>query len=220
MKLDEVLRLLYSQSRVMKNEGQRYVVKCYGSSVGLKWYFISSAFRTFPYVASPETRMRRELEFLTYPWTEIKVPRLIDFDLEEKCIVREYIEGNLPESPESISTLGKVIRYIHDNSFVLGDTKLENFLVADNIYVIDAEEAIVSDDLTLKAWDILVFALFISYKYIQDLKLFEKTMQDFLRFYNPSHEVALNIMSVRNFQLLSLFPPIHLNIMRKIISEF
>ncbi|ABP95763.1 MULTISPECIES: serine/threonine protein kinase [Metallosphaera] len=220
MKIEDAIRVLYAQTKVLETQGQKYVVKCYDSSVALKWYFISSMFRPFPYVANPLTRMSREMEFMTYPWKNLKVPKIIDFDIKEKCVIREFIEGKIPEEENDFINLGVVLREIHDNGFVMGDTKFENFLINDSIYVIDAEEAIMSDEPELRAWDILVYFLFVAYKYIQDLKGFENIVHGFLDLYKPSREVALNAMSLRNVQLLSLFPPIHLGILRKIISEF
>ncbi|WP_252896520.1 serine/threonine protein kinase [Metallosphaera hakonensis] len=184
-----------------------------------EWYFISSMFRPFPYVASATTRMSRELEFMTYPWRKIKVPKIIDFDVKDKCVIREFVDGKPPETEEELISIGIALREIHDNRFVMGDTKFENFLINEGVYVIDAEEAIVSTEPALRGWDILVFFLFVSYKYIQDLKTFEKVLLGFLETYGASRDIATHIVSLRNVQLLSLFPPLHLTTVRKITSE-
>ncbi|MEL9970418.1 MAG: serine/threonine protein kinase [Metallosphaera sp.] len=220
MKLDDAIRVLYSQTKIVKTDDQKYVVKCYDSSVAVKWYFISSMFRPFPYVANPITRMDREIEFMTYPWKGIKVPRIIDFDTEEKCIVREFVDGNIPSTAEDLISIGSALKEIHNNYFVLGDSKFDNFLINEKIFVIDAEEAIRGSEPELRAWDLLVFFLFVAYKFFQDLKTFERVVQGFLGLYEPERDVVTNMISLRNVQLLSIFPPFHLGTVKKVISEF
>ncbi|MFP3203934.1 MAG: serine/threonine protein kinase [Metallosphaera yellowstonensis] len=220
MNIENVLRSLYLQSKVIEDGGKKYVVKCYGSNVGLKWYFISSVFRSFPYVASPKARMSREIDFMTYTWKKVRVPTIVDLDTDEKCIVREYIDGRIPNSVEDFVEVAHVLREIHEEDFALGDTKYENFLINNGVWVIDAEEAVRTQENELKAWDLLVYFLFISYKFIQDVRSFERVVKEFLSIYVPDREVVLKALSLRNVQLLSMFPPLHLTILRKAMSEF
>lgn len=220
MHIDNLIRNTYLQSRIIEIEGKKAVIKCYSLSAGIKWYFISTYFRSYPYASNYKTRMDREMNFLTYRWQEIKVPKLIDIDYVNSCIVREFVDGK-ELSNAYFSIFGKALRYIHDKGFALGDTKLENFLIKDDkVYVIDAEQAIETNNISYFAWDLLVFLLFTSYKYINDLRTYEILIKQFLSSYEITKEELKEILGIRNISLLSIFPPFHLNIIKKITAEF
>ncbi len=219
MKLEDAIKSLYLQSKLVKLDEKEYVIKCYSTSAGIKWYFISSFFRSYPYASDPKERMNREIDFFTRPWKEIGIPKIIDMDYDTNCIMRDYIKGRPIEREDDFVMLGKTFRIIHENGIALGDTKIENFIVNDKIYVIDAEQAIQTSDERYFAWDILVFLLFLSYKYINDLKSFEKMTRIFLNSYNPTQKEISYLLDVRNIGLLTLFLPISLNLIKKITAE-
>ncbi|AWR94896.1 serine/threonine protein kinase [Acidianus brierleyi] len=219
MNIENIFRTFYTQSKIVRYDGNKYVKKCYGSNVSLKWFFITPLFRSYPYVADPNERMRREIDFLTNPWKGISVPRLIDFDFSENCIVREFIEGKIPATIQDFKLLGKTLRNIHDSGFAMGDTKFENFLINDSVYVIDAEQAIKTDSKEYRAWDLAVFVLFLSYKFLYEIGEYENILREFLISYSPTKEELLYINNLKNIALLSLFPPLHLNILKKTIGE-
>ncbi len=219
MKLEEFFREVSAQSKVVKLEEGRYVKKCYGSGVSLKWYFILSIFKSYPFVGDPRERMGREIEFFTYNWNGIKVPKIVDFDYDEVCLLREFVDGRVPATLDDVSKVGKALRYIHDSGFVMGDTKAENFLINDYVYVIDAEQSIRTDSKEYRGWDLAVFLLFLSYKYLYDLKDFERLTKSFLLAYSPDKSELLSINNLKNVTLLSLFPPMHLATIRKTIGE-
>ncbi len=219
MRLDEFLRGVSAQSKVVKVEDGKYVRKCYGSSVSLKWYFIVSIFKSYPFVGDPRERMGREIEFFTYNWSEVKVPKIVDFDYDEACLLREFVDGRTPTSAEDVKKIGRALRHIHDSGFVMGDTKVENFLVNDYVYVIDAEQSIRSDSEEYKGWDLAVFLLFLSYKFLYDLKGFENSVKSFLLAYEPDKKELLSINGLKNVALLSLFPPMQLTVVKKVIGE-
>jgi tRNA A-37 threonylcarbamoyl transferase component Bud32 len=219
MKFEDVIKSLYLQSKLIKLEEKEYVIKCYSTSAGIKWYFISSFFKSYPYASSPRERMNREIDFFTRKWSEIGTPKIIDMDYETNCIMRDYIKGRSIETEEDFLMLGKAFKIIHENGLSLGDTKIENFIVNEKIYVIDAEQAIQTKEEKYFAWDILVFLLFLSYKYINDLKNFEKMSRAFLNSYKPTQKEISYILDIRNINVLTLFPPMALNLIKKIIAE-
>ncbi|ARM76465.1 serine/threonine protein kinase [Acidianus manzaensis] len=220
MRIENIIKNTYLQTKILEVDGQKFAMKCYALNAGLKWYFISSFFRSYPYASDYKIRMDREIDFFTTKWEEIGVPKIIDIDCENSCVIREYINGEQIGINHFVK-LGKSMRYIHDNGFALGDTKLENFLVKDDkIYVIDAEQAIRTKETTYYAWDILVFLLFVSFKYFNELKSFEFATKEFLESYNITKEESKAIFGVKNITLLSMFPPMHLNIAKKIIAEY
>jgi Kae1-associated kinase Bud32 len=214
---------IISQSRIVREGNNEYIIKYYDSIVSLKWFFVVSAFRVYPYVSNPKERMKRELEFFTYRWDGkvVNVPKIVDFDIDRLFIIREYLEGRTPKTEKDIELISKLLRKIHDNGFVLGDTKLENFIITKNkAYVIDAEQSIKSEKDEYKGWDLLVFFLFLASSNIHDVKKFEALANAFLKKYEPPTSVIKNIFNVRNTFLLSFFPILHLEVLRKITAEF
>ncbi|BDC19789.1 serine/threonine protein kinase [Acidianus sp. HS-5] len=219
MKLEDVIKSLYLQSKLVKLEEKEIVIKCYSTSAGIKWYFISSFFKSYPYASDPKERMNREIDFFTRSWKEIGTPKIIDMDYDTNCIMRDYIKGRPIEREEDFAMLGKAFKTIHESGIALGDTKIENFIINEKIYIIDAEQAIETNDEKYFAWDILVFLLFLSYKYINDLKNFEKMTKVFLDSYNPTQREVSHILNIENIGLLTLFPPMSLNFIKKITAE-
>ncbi|MDT7875535.1 lipopolysaccharide core heptose(II) kinase RfaY [Sulfolobaceae archaeon RB850M] len=221
MKLEDFFKHIYIQTKIVRVDDRQIVMKCYNSSSSFKWYFISPLFRNYPYTSDPKERMDRELDFFTYRWSKINVPKVIDFDYDNLCLYREFIEGNEIIDEDQFEKLGESIRYIHDNNYVLGDTKLENFIVKEGkISVIDAEQAIRSNNNSYMAWDLLVLFFSLSYNYLNDPKKFSTTIERILYGYNPSKEITKELMSIKAVNLLSLIPFFHYNNFRKVIEKF
>ncbi|AWR97700.1 serine/threonine protein kinase [Acidianus sulfidivorans JP7] len=219
MKIEDLIKNTYLQTKIIEVDGNKFAMKCYALNASIKWYFISSFFRSYPYASSYRTRMDREIDFFTTRWEEIGVPKIIDIDYDNSCVIREFIDGD-QINIRHFAKLGESLRYIHDKGFALGDTKLENFIFKSNkIYVIDAEQAIKTKEISYYAWDVLVFLLFTSFKYFNELKTFTTIVKEFLQAYNITKEEASAMFGIKNLNLLSMFPPMHLNIIKKIIAE-
>ncbi|MEM1599982.1 MAG: serine/threonine protein kinase, partial [Sulfolobaceae archaeon] len=159
------------------------------SIFGIKWYFISAFFWNYPYVADPKERLKREINFFLERFSDsIIMPKLIDIDLKELCIIREFIKGE-EIGVDNIGIVGKGLREIHDAGYVLGDTKISNFVVVnDKLAVIDAEQSLKSTDSYYRAWDLLVLFLFLSYK-ISNLNQFQLMARKFLEEYEVDKSV-------------------------------
>lgn len=206
-----------SQARVeVLEDNFRIVVKRYGGPTSLKWYILANAFRAYPFVTSGKDRMSREVEFFTFMYGKIPVPRVIDFDLEDEVLVREYIEGEKVTDPTPV---GSLMRRIHGYGYVLGDTKTSNFLLSSGeAFVIDAEQAMVTSLPEHRAWDILVYLFFLALDNINSLREYGTILDDFFRSYSPDHSVTSNLLNMRNFALISIFPPLHLAEVRRVIG--
>ena len=221
MKLEDFFRGFYIQTRLLKVDDRSVVVKCYSSSTSFKWYLISPAFRRYPYTSDPIERMNREINFLTYNWGErIKVPRLLDFDYETLCIYREFIEGEEIYSTLHFIELGKALRYIHDEGFALGDTKIENFIYNSVINVIDAEQSIETRNTSYFAWDLLVLTFSMAYKFLKDPHTFYLNLVSLLDGYSIDKEIAKELTNISNIPLLTLIPFTHYNYFRKAVEKF
>jgi len=217
------LSIFTSQSYLLKENNSKYVVKRYDAVTSIKWYFIVPTFRAYPFASRPSERMRRELDFMTYKWHGIvSVPKIIDFDLDSFTVYREYIEGSEVKELQDFKLIGRALRIIHENNFVLGDTKPSNFLIdreKERVYVIDAEQSLESDLTKYKSWDLLVLLFFIAIEYVYDIKKFEEISLIILETYEPIPEIIKGILSIENTPLLSFFPPLHLEYLRKIIAQ-
>ncbi|BBD72540.1 hypothetical protein HS1genome_0929 [Sulfodiicoccus acidiphilus] len=217
--LERLIRETYSQSRVSTVGGVKVIIKNYSSPYSIKWYFITTAFFTYPYVADPKKRLSRELDFLLTNWKGFSTPKVIDFDLDEPSLTREFLEGREPEA-EDMKLLGRGLREIHDRGVVMGDTKVENFLISEErLYVIDAEQSTSSDSSELKAWDLLVLFLFTAYKYFNDLDQFERGVQLFVDAYQPTSDVSKLVFSAKNAFLLAFMPILHGRAVQRILNS-
>ncbi|WP_338600244.1 serine/threonine protein kinase [Sulfolobus tengchongensis] len=211
----------YSQSRIIKKDDGLYVQKCYMTIFGIKWYFISTFFWNYPYVADPKERFTRELDFFLDKWKDIVVvPKLIDIDAKELCITREYIDGD-EIGEENIEIVAKGLREIHDTGYVLGDTKISNFVIVNKskFAVIDAEQSFRSNNSYYKAWDLVVLFLFLSYK-ITNPNHFQEVSKRFLNEYNPDKNIVKEFFNIKNISLMGLYPPTHIYILKNLMSNF
>ncbi|MEM4082994.1 MAG: serine/threonine protein kinase [Saccharolobus sp.] len=210
----------YSQSRIIRKYDGTYVQKCYMSIFGIKWYFISAFFWNYPYVADPKERLKREINFFLERFSDsIIMPKLIDIDLKELCIIREFIKGEEIDV-DNIGIVGKGLREIHDAGYVLGDTKISNFVVVnDKLAVIDAEQSLKSTDSYYRAWDLLVLFLFLSYK-ISNLNQFQLMARKFLEEYEVDKSVVGDFFNIKNINLMGLYPPTHIYVLKNLMSNF
>lgn len=221
MKLEDFFRDIYTQTKVVVEEDRKIVIKCYNSSTSFKWYFISPSFRNYPYTSDPLERMNREINFFTYKWRDIKTPKIIDFDLDQTCLYREYVEGEEIKEVEHVEKLGKALKSIHEEGFVMGDTKVENFVISDGkVTVIDAEQAINSIDISYRSWDLLVLSFSLAYVYLKDPLTFGKAINSLFSSYGLSKKEAEELLGLKSIGLVSLMPFLHFTTFRKVVEKY
>ncbi|MGC9106049.1 MAG: serine/threonine protein kinase [Thermoprotei archaeon] len=219
MRLDitRIISQSVKQTKVVERGGRKCVLKCYEGVTGAKWYLLTPVFQlSYPFVASPEDRMERELDFFTSLKGKVNVPNVIDFDLDKKCVLREFVDGELPKTSEDYALIARELRRVHDWGFVMGDTKPENFVVkGGKAIIIDAEQAIQSNDDRLRAWDLAVLFTFVSHYTVNDLEEFRRLVRAIRDGYNGSESVVNKVFDLKHSALLAFIPPIHQYYLRK-----
>lgn len=177
----EILSNFLSQIKLDELNNKKIVIKEYNREHGLlKWFIIktgSDFSKTYPYTFNPFERMSRETSFFDEVSCGINIPRVYLKDWINLVIVREYVEGDSikPDDFEYLNKTARLIASIHEYGYVLGDTKFYNFIKTNNrIYVIDAEQALMTSNEKYMYWDIMVY-LTIAIYYIMN-KYFTKAI--------------------------------------------
>lgn len=218
--------LLLGQVDIIEWGGVKAVRKKFSSEVGiLKWLPPSIFYKaSYPFALIPYERFRRELQFFSHgsgKW--YKVPKIYEVDEEEIMLVREFVDGSrLTYDLEVSESLGKALAEIHSKGYALGDVKPSNFIVRDGIYVIDAEQAFMSNNTELFGWDLILTLLFVSYRYIVDPGGFKKFTKQFINNYldgggRISH--VRSIFSIKNLSIALLIPPHTLKTLVEVVTE-
>ncbi len=234
-KLFEVLDNMFSQSKIIEINDQRYVLKNYNYEPGLiKWFLVKTAnliVKVYPYVLDPATRMNREIIFLRNIRNRIHAPRIILIDWMSKQIIREYIEGKPidPSNQELYKVIGETLARIHLTGYVIGDAKYLNFIHADNIiYIIDGEQAIETNDKRYMAWDIAEFLITAIYHVLASKIITSKIIEKYTRLLINGYceintecsNVLTNIYNTKIKKIIYLLLPIPYSIiMIKTIKE-
>jgi tRNA A-37 threonylcarbamoyl transferase component Bud32 len=222
------LDVLLGQIDILEINGLKVVKKKFLSEVGiLKWLPPSIFYKaSYPFTLNPSERFRRELNFFNLGGGKYyKVPRLYEIDEENLIIVREYIDGRkLSYDRESRELFSKALAEIHSRGYVLGDVKPSNFIINNQgIWIIDAEQAIVTSDEVLFGWDLILTMFFASYKYVVDVEDFKDFIKSFIRSYLSSGGKVVwvrSIFSIRNLGIALLIPPHTLKVLIEELSEF
>ncbi len=219
----------FPQISIREVDGRRMVVKSFQGNPGiLKWVALGVIYQgAYPFAVTPESRMKREIEFMSDDHSLIHAPRIVEVDWGKKQVVREYVEGSPLEpwrNPEDSGILGQAIAMAHREGWVLGDTKPTNFILSEggDIYVVDAEQSIRSEDERLRGWDLLVAAFFLSLMYPADSKAFGERVEGLLTTYvaGKGFRKALGeIFSYRHSTLYALIPLRNLLALRKAVRS-
>lgn len=215
------LEYLLSQVRVKEENGRKVIVKDYLSFNSLKWYLLSFATSgSYPFSSNPNDRFNRELEFMRIDDHDIPHPRIINCDSESKTMEREYIERKNEMIPPR--KIAELLSKIHDYGYVLGDTKLSNFILGqdDRVYIIDAEQAIRSDSPELRAWDVDVVLAFYGLKNYFDLNGFKADATEFLSNYKGLGGISNYMFNLETMVPLFLIPLTHIFWLYGFIQNF
>jgi len=177
------------------------VIKSFMSPWSLKWLISLPTLVFYPYSINPKTRFFREVNFFT-EWSKkkhpvIKVPKILGMDYSRLIIVREYIKGRTAYDIglDGFLPLFEALAFIHNEGWVLGDTKPSNFLLDDknHVFVIDAEQAIRSNNVEFMAWDLAILLLVTNVYATITGNLFDFEPHNILDEYlkiNPNNSVA------------------------------
>jgi len=173
-KLGGILNTTYL---VEKMTGERYVVKIFQEWTDVKWLpLMLWAIGSYFFDPLGKNRLINE-----YSMTRalrsigVKVPRIYHVSIDQKVIVKEYIEGDLlrdiivriargkstEEDEEMVYKSMSNIAYIHRKGIVLGDSNPNNVVLKDGEpFFLDLEQARWSDK---ASWDVAMIIFFIAH---------------------------------------------------------
>jgi tRNA A-37 threonylcarbamoyl transferase component Bud32/predicted nucleotidyltransferase len=148
----------------------RFVFKHFADIRSVKWALLNVWSLSRKFSTSPQARMHREYHAsLTLRSRGVATPRIIGAVLDDKILVKEYVEGErfsdivqdilVGRSHETLTVerFGEAIGIIHRAGFALGDSKATNVIVTRDgslFYFTDLEQATEGGD---QAWDIAAF---------------------------------------------------------------
>ena len=219
---------LISQAEVITFEGRKAIKKVFTSEVGIiKWLPPTLLFRSvYPFTLDPRERFKRELNFFNLgasgKWSAFSTPKVFSVDESSLTLIREYVEGDLIDYRKHVKLLAATLAEVHSKGYVLGDVKPTNFIVGEELYIIDAEQATQSSSNDHRAWDLLLTTFFMSYLLIWDLPTFKEVLKGFLKSYLDSGGKEEVIKQVTNIKLTSislLMPLPHLVTLGKVLEE-
>ncbi|MCL4373149.1 hypothetical protein M1384_03755 [Candidatus Parvarchaeota archaeon] len=198
--------MVLSQVSIQEEQGRKIIRKKYNSFNSYKWLLFPVFQFFYPFAALPKSRLERELEFLNFN-SNIKKPKVYSFDLYNKELNREYIDGQVDYRDGS--KLGKLFSNIHKEGYSLGDSKLDNFICnSEGAYVIDSEQAIKTDKKRYKYWDISLLILSAAYYNYSNKTGFKQFLDGFSKEYLYWQDYQKRAVKGL-YSLLFLFMPIH-----------
>lgn len=209
--------MVLSQVLVQEEQGHRVIKKKYNSFNSYKW-ILSPAFQLFyPFASLAKSRLERELEFLNSS-NNIKKPKIYSFDLYNRELNREYIDGKVDYCEGS--KLGKLFSEIHKEGYSLGDSKLDNFICnAEGAYIIDSEQAIKTSKKRYMYWDVSLLILSAAYYNYSNKKGFNEFLNGFSREYMYWQDYRKRAIKGM-YSLLFLFMPVqHVYSLKSALSK-
>jgi len=191
--------------------GKKCVIKRFTGTKHLKWYFLGMIGRPIkPFDISPIQRMYNEY-IITMRLEQMKfsVPKIEAISVKKPTIIKEYIEGETAlhsikmffksesEGKMIITSVGALLRQLHDKGVVLGDSKPENILVNENgLHLIDLEQSKLNATVQDKGWDIAEF-LYYSLSFAKNREIASKFYELFFSGYGIDLDVFREATSQR-----------------------
>ena len=197
--------MVLSQILVQEEQGRKVVRKKYNGFNSYKWLLSPTLQLFYPFAVSSKSRLERELEFLNSN-NNIKKPKVYSFDLYNKELNREYIDGKVNYCEGS--KLGKLFSDIHKEGYSIGDSKLDNFICnSEGEYIIDSEQVIKTSKKRYMYWDVSLLILSAAYYNYLNKKGFNDFLEGFSKEYLYWEDYRKTAIK-RVYSLLFLFMPI------------
>lgn len=217
---------LIAQVEVTSIKGKKYVVKRFTKEVGvIKWIPPTIVFRAaYPFTLLPKERFTREVNFFSQEWECVKTPKILEADEESLTIIREFVEGEFISYDRHANDLARALAKIHSRNWALGDVKPTNFLISakGELYVIDAEQAIKTDNVPHKAWDLMLTSFFSAYYFITDTESYGGFLRKFLKAYlmnGDNRNVLRELTGLKFGGLILLMPLPHAFTLSDVLEE-
>lgn len=207
---------LLGQIEVIEWNGLKAVRKSFQKQIGLlKWLPPSMLYKaSYPFVISPQERFNREVFFFSAgDGARYRVPRIYEVVESDLIIIREFIDGKpLVYNLDTCALIARALADVHLKGFALGDVKPSNFIIkGEDVYIIDAEQAVRKGSPELFGWDLMLTLLFASYRYVIDLNGFKAFTRKFLESYLDAGGQSIWVKSITSPKNLSigLLMPLH-----------
>ena len=148
------------------------VLKHFADIRSVKWALLNVWSLSRKFSTSPQARMHREYSAsILLRSRGVATPAIIGAVLDDKVLVKEYIEGERlsdlvqgvltgrSEETGTVEKFGEAMGAIHKAGFALGDTKATNVIVngGGKLYFTDLEQATEGGD---QAWDVAAFVYY------------------------------------------------------------
>jgi tRNA A-37 threonylcarbamoyl transferase component Bud32/predicted nucleotidyltransferase len=165
---------IYSTAKLMTLKAPsggeaKFVLKHFADIRSVKWALLNVWSLSRKFSTSPQARMHREYHAsIVLRAKGVATPRIIGAVLDDKVLVKEYIEGErLSDIVQGVLTgrsaetgvverFGEAMGEIHRAGFALGDSKATNVIVKGDggLCFTDLEQAVEGGD---QAWDVAAF---------------------------------------------------------------
>jgi tRNA A-37 threonylcarbamoyl transferase component Bud32/predicted nucleotidyltransferase len=233
-KREKSLGEIYSTAKLLTLRGAaggeaRFVLKYFADIRSVKWALLNLWSLSYKFSTSPQARMHREYHAsVTLRSRGVATPKIVGAVLDEKVLVKEYVEGaRLSDIVQAILTgrseetgvverFGEAMGAVHKAGFSLGDSKATNVIVSEDgrLYFTDLEQATEGGD---QAWDV---AAFIYYQAKLSLKEAgtRKVADAFFKGYRSANGTE-NISKARSPKYVAPFRPLSVPQMLKVVRE-
>jgi tRNA A-37 threonylcarbamoyl transferase component Bud32/predicted nucleotidyltransferase len=233
-KREKSLGEIYSTAKLLTLRGAagkeaRFVLKYFADIRSVKWALLNVWSLSRKFSTSPQARMHREYyASVVLRSREVATPMIIGAVLDEKVLVKEYIEGERlsdivqgiltgrSEETRTVERFGEAMGAVHRAGFALGDSKATNVIVSGDggLYFTDLEQATEGGD---QAWDVAAFVYYqakLSFKEAGTKKVTEA----FLEGYKKANG-AENIAKAKSPKYVAPFRPLTAPQMLKVVRE-
>jgi Kae1-associated kinase Bud32 len=168
---------IYSTAKLLTLKGAtgeeaRFVLKYFADIRSVKWAILNVWSLSRKFSTSPQARMHREYHASVVLRSRgVATPMIVGAVLDEKVLVKEYIEGERlsdlvqqvltgrSEDAMVVERFGEAMGGVHRAGFALGDPKANNVIAKGDgrLYFTDLEQATEGGD---QAWDVAAFVYY------------------------------------------------------------
>jgi len=233
-KKEKSLGEIYSTAKLLMLRGAaggeaRFVLKYFADIRSVKWALLNVWSLSHKFSTSPQARMHREYQAsIVLRSRGVATPKIVGAVLDEKVLVKEYIEGDRlsdvvqglltgrSEGTGTVERFGEAMGAVHRAGYALGDSKATNVIVGGDggLYFTDLEQATEGGD---QAWDVAAFVYYqakLSFKEAGTKKVAEA----FLEGYKRANGVE-NIVKAKSPKYVAPFRPLTAPQMLKAVRE-
>lgn len=233
-KREKSLGEIYSTAKLLTLRGAaggeaRFVLKYFADIRSVKWALLNVWSLSRKFSTSPQARMHREYHASVVLRSRgVATPKIVGAVLDEKVLVKEYIEGERlsdlvqglltgrSEETRTVERFGEAMGAVHKAGFALGDSKATNVIVRGDggLYFTDLEQATEGGD---QAWDVAAFVYYQAKLSFKEAGT-KKVAVAFLEGYKKANG-AENVMKAKSPKYIAPFRPLTAPQMLKVVRE-